>query len=299
MPSIASDKRLSSPDQGLAPDQLDALWKRVEKGELGQEEFDEAYAWLIADYWETWEQALVLDGHSSLKRSLLAELDMYFGLGDLAETERRCREAATDQQVQWRARVDEGSRASIEAFYDENVTCLYDLMWWHNLKDDDDPLAYVLALLVAKRRGCRKCLDFGAGVGSGSILFARHGMEVTSADVSSVEIAFSTWRFELRNLPVRVIDTKIETLPPDKFEMVTAMDMIEHLVDPAETIEKLWESLAPGGILLGRFNLKPDDKRPQHIVRDFGPTLERMKGLGFVEVWRDEWLWGHQAFQKR
>jgi hypothetical protein len=23
-----------------------------------------------------------------------------------------------------------------------------------------------------------------------------------------------------------------------------------------------------------------------------------MRALGLVEVWRDEWLWGHQVFQK-
>ena len=37
---------------------------------------------------------------------------------------------------------------------------------------------------------------------------------------------------------------------------------------------------------------------PQHIVTDFGPTFSRLRELGFVEVWRDSWLWGHQVFQK-
>jgi hypothetical protein len=33
-------------------------------------------------------------------------------------------------------------------------------------------------------------------------------------------------------------------------------------------------------------------------VHDFEPTFERRRALGFVEVWRDEWLWGYQVFQK-
>jgi 2-polyprenyl-3-methyl-5-hydroxy-6-metoxy-1,4-benzoquinol methylase len=285
-------------EEELLPEQLDALWRRVENAELSHEEFDETYTRLLARYRDMWEQALLLDGHTSLKESLLAEVGMYLGLESLIEAERRCREAAKAVQSQWRERVVDGSRASIEAFYDESMSYIYDLMWWHNLQDDDDPLAYVLALRFANRQGWHRCLDFGAGVGSGSILFARHGMEITNADISSALLAFNRWRFELRHLPVAVIDTKVSGLPPESFQMVTAMDTLEHLADPVETVERLWECLEPGGVLYGRFNTKPNDNRPQHIVRDFGPTLERMKALGFVEVWRDEWLWGHQAFQK-
>ena len=32
---------------------------------------------------------------------------------------------------------------------------------------------------------------------------------------------------------------------------------------------------------------------------DFAPTFARLRELGFVEAWRDEWLWGHQVFQKQ
>jgi SAM-dependent methyltransferase len=171
-------------------------------------------------------------------------------------------------------------------------------MWWHTLEDDDDPLAYVMALEFAAAHGCDRYLDFGAGVGSGSILFARHGMDVAHADLSSVALAFSRWRIERRGLPVSMIDTKVASLPPSSFQLVTAMDTLEHLVDPVETIEQLWECLEPGGYLFGRFWTKPEDQRPQHIVRDFGPTLERMSALGFVEVWQDNWLWGHKVFRK-
>jgi SAM-dependent methyltransferase len=288
---------MPGPAQALLPEQLDALWRRVEAGELSEEEFDVRYRELLGHYRDAWEHALLLEGHSSLKDSLVAELDQYLGGGNPSETEARCREAAGALPTQWKKVVD-GSRASIEAFYDQSLTYLYDLMWWHNLEDDDDPLAYVLALRFAAGQGWHRSLDFGGGVGSGSILFARHGMEVTYADLSSVSLAFSKWRFELRDLSVTMIDTKVEPLPSESFQIVTALDTLEHLVDPLETIEQLWNCLEPGGVLFGRFYTKPEDTRPQHIVRDFGPTLERMSALGFVEVWRDNWLWGHQAFRK-
>ena len=76
------------------------------------------------------------------------------------------------------------------------------------------------------------------------------------------------------------------------------MDVFEHLVDPVETVEHLWEALKPGGFLYARIHAESDADRPQHIVHDFGPTLTRMQALGLVQVWQDEWLWGHQVFQK-
>jgi hypothetical protein len=76
------------------------------------------------------------------------------------------------------------------------------------------------------------------------------------------------------------------------------MDVFEHLSDPVEAAEKLWNALKPGGFLYGRISAEPDEDRPQHIVHDFEPTFERMRALGFVEVWRDDWVWGHQVFRK-
>ena len=71
------------------------------------------------------------------------------------------------------------------------------------------------------------------------------------------------------------------------------------LVDPVSTVEQISEALTlPGGLLFARISAEPDVDRPQHIVRDFEPTFERLRSLGFIEVWRDTWLWGHQAFQK-
>jgi len=76
------------------------------------------------------------------------------------------------------------------------------------------------------------------------------------------------------------------------------MDVFEHLSEPEKTVEMLAKSLQPGGILFGRFAAEEDANRPSHIARDFQPTFDRLAGLGFTEIWRDEWLGGHQAFRK-
>jgi 2-polyprenyl-3-methyl-5-hydroxy-6-metoxy-1,4-benzoquinol methylase len=284
--------------QKLLPDQLKALWGAVEQQELSVEACTREQERLLAAHRQTWERVLLVEGYKDLSASLVAELGSYMQCPDLAEIQRKCTQAVATAKDEWQGQVDRGDRRSIEQFYDASQATIYELMWWHTLRDDASPLAYVTALQLAQRHGCQKYMDFGAGVGSGGILFARHAFEVTLADISSTLLGFSRWRLDRRRLPASYIDLKADRLPHHGFDFVTAMDVLEHLVDPVETVESLWDALTPGGLLYARISSEPDEDRPQHIVQDFGPTLARMRALGLVEVWRDEWLWGHQVFQK-
>jgi 2-polyprenyl-3-methyl-5-hydroxy-6-metoxy-1,4-benzoquinol methylase len=283
----------------LLPDHLKTLWQAVDQKQLTIDAFMSEQERLLDVYRQIWEQALRLEGHQNLSESLLAELGSYMGCADMAEIQRQCVHAVATLKGEWHEQVDLGDRQSIEHFYDASQATIYELMWWHTLGDDNSPLSYVTALHFARQHGCQRYLDFGAGVGSGGILFARHGLEVTLADISSTLLGFSQWRLALRRLSAASIDLKVGSLPDAYFDLVTAMDVFEHLVDPVETVERLWNALKPGGFLYARIHAESDEDRPQHIVQDFGPTFERMRALGFVQVWQDEWLWGHQVFQKR
>jgi 2-polyprenyl-3-methyl-5-hydroxy-6-metoxy-1,4-benzoquinol methylase len=282
----------------LLSDQLKTLWQAVDQKHLTVDAFMSEQERLLVAYRQMWEQALCLAGYQNLSQSLLAELGSYMGCADIAEMQRQCVQALATLKDEWHEKVDPGDRQSIEQFYNTSQATIYELMWWHTLGDDDSPLAYIMALDFAKQQGCQRYLDFGAGVGSGGILFARHGLDVTIADISSALLGFSQWRLALRGLFAASIDLKVGSLPSSTFDFITAMDVFEHLVDPVETVERLWDTLKSGGFLYARINAEPDEDRPQHIVQDFGPTFERIRALGFVQVWQDEWLWGHQVFQK-
>ena len=282
----------------LLPDRLKTLWQLVDRRELTAEAFGAEQERLLAGYRQTWADALRLEGHADLEESLLTELGRYVGCDDGSELRSRCRQAVAELRREWEDSVDRHRRASVERFYDETRTAIYELIWWHTLSDDLSPLAYVLALDYAKRQHCESYLDFGAGVGSGAILFARHGLEVAVADISSPLLEFCRWRLTHRGLPATHFDLKTSRLPREGFDVITAMDVFEHLVDPIGTAEQLWEALKPAGLLFGRFGAERDDDHPMHIVEDFEPTFARLRERGGVEVWRDEWLWGHQVFRK-
>jgi len=282
----------------LLADKLKVLWQSVEYNDLSTEEFGLEQEHGLAEYRKIWSDTLLLEGRYDLQESLLYELGLYVKCNDLAEIQLRCRHAVENLAKEWHEKVDVTDPKSVEHFYNASEEEIYELMWWHTLSEDLSPLSYVTALHFALREGCCNCLDFGAGVGSGSIAFARHGLKVGLADISSPLLAFSQWRFQLRKLPGEFFDLKTRALPKETFDMVTAMDVFEHLCDPAEAVESLSNVLKPGGFLFGRFGGEPNEDRPLHVIQDFEPSFRRLRELGFVEVWRDEWLWGHQVFRK-
>jgi len=272
----------------LLPDRLKELWGRVERKQLTVAAGDYQQGRLLDEYRVTWTEALILEGQQDLRRSLLSELAAYLGCDDLTALESRCKDATRTLSGDWRRMVDPVDTRSIERFYDQGQGYLFELMWWHTLVPEDGPLAYVLALDFARQRQSgRRYLDFGAGVGAGGLLFARHGFHVSHADISSTLLRFSRWRMERRGLSAEFIDLKDASL-----------DVFEHLTDPVKAVDHLAIALKRGGFLFGRFAAEPDEDRPQHIVFDFGPVHDRLASWGFTKVWRDEWLWGHQAFQK-
>jgi 2-polyprenyl-3-methyl-5-hydroxy-6-metoxy-1,4-benzoquinol methylase len=282
----------------LLPDQLKTAWQGVEAQSLTALEFDVRQQAWTEEYRQIWRKALLLDGQSDLTASLLAEIAKFSG-ESVEEVERRCRHAVNAIADEWNAEVSADNRESVERYYDQSEGYVYDLMWWHALHDDDSPLGYVTALDFARRHGCGSYLDFGSGVGAGALLFAGNGFDVALADISSTLLGFCKWRLGQRNLPAKFIDLKECKLPDNAFDIVTAMDVFEHLVDPVEALDELHRALKPGGYLFGRFAAEEDESHPQHIVLDFAPAFARLAELGFKEVWRDEWLWGHQVFQKQ
>lgn len=281
----------------LVPDRLQELWREVDSGTITSEAFTREQERLLDGYRAAWKQALLQGGSDDLRAGLLGETALY-SRRDPREIEALCEGALGALRGEWERGVDPAERSSVEGFY-ESPTTIYELMGWHSLRDDDGPLAYVLALEIAKARGVKRCLDFGSGVGSGALLFAAAGIGVTLADISSTLLDFCRWRFERREISASFIDLKRSSLPKGEFDMILAMDVFEHLADPVEAAELVHDALAPGGVLFARIHAEEDADRPHHIVRDFAPTFARMGELGFAEIWRDGWLWGHQLFEKR
>lgn len=75
------------------PDRLIESREEVTAGRLTQEDFSHQHERLLADYQSTWRRALLREGETDLRTSLLREVATYYDISDLAEVERRCNDA--------------------------------------------------------------------------------------------------------------------------------------------------------------------------------------------------------------
>ncbi len=230
-----------------------------------------------------WNEALRLPGTASLEDSFLLEIQEYFGLSAVEARERLEGGAEHFARHFADAAPDTADAAALERVYDETDLEIFELAEWHARRFLDGPLNYVLAMQAAQGAGGRRYLDYGSGIGSGAILLARHGFEVTLADVSSPMLAFARWRLERRGLPFRAVHLRTQRLGGEVFDLVTLLDVLEHVADPVGLLADLRPHLDPRqGLLVIRAPF--DDPRPQHIPHDVR-TPSRFGAVGYRYAW--------------
>jgi SAM-dependent methyltransferase len=229
-----------------------------------------------------WRQAFSLHGSESLPASAAAELASYLGLA-VAESQDRLQRAKDDFVREWElAGVDPHDSVGAVAFYRHSKAELFEIMHGHALKPQYAGGRYTLALAACRqlRPTAQTYLDFGAGVGTGALLFKQAGFRVTLADVSTALLDFSQWRFHIRGLDAAFLDLETVALPSDAFDMVTCFDVLEHVPDPLVTLLRIRQSLKPGGLLALRISYAQDHDHPMHIAHD--PLLPfSLESLGF------------------
>ncbi len=209
-----------------------------------------------------WERALRLPPRT-LAGTMLWELQTYYHL-PREEVTRRCRTATNRIAEAWRRSAPRGAQ-DVQAFYRQPLDYAFELLWWHSFMAGGRSFLNVLpAVRYAYRAGARRTLDFGGGVGSHAIVMAAHGLDVALADVSEDLLAFAAWRARLRARAVGCFHLDRDPLA-DGFDFVVALDVLEHLPAPAQTLVWLCDHLRDGGWLFISMPTDPSIAAPQHI----------------------------------
>jgi 2-polyprenyl-6-hydroxyphenyl methylase / 3-demethylubiquinone-9 3-methyltransferase len=95
----------------------------------------------------------------------------------------------------------------------------------------------------------KSALDVGCGAGLLAEPLARLGGEVTAIDAAPELIGAAKLHAHGQELDVDYRVSAVEDLE-GRFDLVTAMEVIEHVADPQPFIGSLSERLAPGGLLI-------------------------------------------------
>jgi 2-polyprenyl-6-hydroxyphenyl methylase / 3-demethylubiquinone-9 3-methyltransferase len=95
----------------------------------------------------------------------------------------------------------------------------------------------------------KTALDVGCGAGLLAEPLARLGANVTGVDASSELIAVAREHAEAMGLAVDYRAADVLDIA-GRFDLVTCMEVIEHVADPAAFVGALAKLLAPGGLLI-------------------------------------------------
>ena len=95
----------------------------------------------------------------------------------------------------------------------------------------------------------KKALDVGCGAGLLAEPLARLGAEVTAIDPAAELIEAAREHAAGQGLMIDYRAAGIERLD-DTFDLITAMEVIEHTADPQQFLDDLAKRLAPGGLLI-------------------------------------------------
>lgn len=107
------------------------------------------------------------------------------------------------------------------------------------------------------RRGLRpfaglRVLDIGCGGGLVAEPMARLGAQVTGADATEVNIGVARAHAEQQGLEIDYRATTAEALVEagEGFDVVLALEIVEHVADPADFVATCAALLRPGGLLI-------------------------------------------------
>lgn len=96
----------------------------------------------------------------------------------------------------------------------------------------------------------RSALDVGCGAGLLAEPLARMGAAVTGVDAAPENIGAARAHAAGQGLAITYHAGELAALPPATFDLVTSMEVVEHVADPAVFVAELAARLAPGGLMI-------------------------------------------------
>ncbi|MFN4136488.1 MAG: bifunctional 2-polyprenyl-6-hydroxyphenol methylase/3-demethylubiquinol 3-O-methyltransferase UbiG [Novosphingobium sp.] len=133
----------------------------------------------------------------------------------------------------------------------------------------------------AKPLAGRKALDVGCGAGLLCEPLARLGAAVTGIDAAEENIAAARLHAEGSGLVIDYRCGDVGAMGLGGYDLVTSMEVIEHVADKAAFIAALEAALAPGGLMIL--------STPNRTTRSRLLLVEAAEGIGMVPRGTHHW----------
>lgn len=155
-------------------------------------------------------------------------------------------------------RVEAEQKKVYEQIYSESNAGWYNRYYRYakEVKSKDDPLRFLSSMESAyfptyrylKGKAGLKVLEVGCGYGYLSYSMKSKGFDVTAIDISEKAVGFARENFGdyFRNVSISDLDGAVS----EKFDLIIATEVIEHLVDPSLFLKECLRLLKTGGSIL-------------------------------------------------
>ncbi|HEX5009899.1 MAG TPA: class I SAM-dependent methyltransferase [Planctomycetota bacterium] len=150
-----------------------------------------------------------------------------------------------------------------------------------------DEARHAAAYRLARRLvGGRRVLDAGCGDGYGTASLAGLAKLVVGVDSSAAAIAGCRMRWREPDLRFEVGDVARPSISTERFDVVLAFQILEHMQDPVAFLRALQHRLLPGGLLLLTTpnRLTSATENPYHVREYTAAELRALLGAVFDEV---------------
>lgn len=127
----------------------------------------------------------------------------------------------------------------------------------------------------------RRAVDVGCGAGLLAEPLARMGASVTAIDAAPENITVARSHAQRQGLAIDYRVGGVETLAGERFDLVTSMEVIEHVADPATFVAGLAAMLAEGGVMI----LSTPNRTPLSQLA----LIAIGEGLGMVPKGTHDW----------
>jgi 2-polyprenyl-3-methyl-5-hydroxy-6-metoxy-1,4-benzoquinol methylase len=124
---------------------------------------------------------------------------------------------------------------------------------------------------VVNGRNPLNILDFGCGIGITAFTLAERGHKVTALDIGGTgTLDFLKWRCAKHGVNLTVHESRggVPHLGGAKYDVIIAMDSIEHVSEWRTVVRELGDHLVPQGTLFSNNAILEDDSHPEHYHID-------------------------------
>jgi len=130
--------------------------------------------------------------------------------------------------------------------------------------------------------------DIGCGAGYGSNYLAQKARQVIAMDISKDAIDWASTHFGRDNLRFLAANAAEKWSVDDKFNVITTFETMEHVQSPEAFLSRIYEHLAPDGILILSVPNGPRDKQktnnPYHTHHFTDTDLKKLFGKYFSKT---------------